>query len=124
MQNQEKLNQAVTAFELWRKNRINSRENIPDELRHLAVELLKNYSSGQITRALRICTTQLNSWRKPLPTEQPVPDFVPLQIEPDVQHKSGLNLQLILPNSSQIRISGDISPDLLRVLIQEAGEQR
>jgi hypothetical protein len=37
MQNQEKLNQAVTAFELWRKKRINSRENIPDELRHLAV---------------------------------------------------------------------------------------
>ena len=123
MQNQEKLNQAVTAFEHWRKNRINSRENIPDELRHLAVELLKNYGSGQITRALRICTTQLNSWRRQLPAEQPVPDFVPLQIEPDVQHKSGLNLQLILPNSSQIRLCGDISPDLLRVLIQEAGGQ-
>ena len=121
MQNQEKLNQAIAAFEHWRQNRINKHVNIPDELRQQAVKLLEDYRIGQVTKALRICTTQLNSWRKPLPVKPSAPDFIPLQIEPDLQHNSGLNLQLILPNSSQIRICGDMSPDLLRVLIKEAG---
>ncbi|MEI8631345.1 hypothetical protein P4S72_05640 [Vibrio sp. PP-XX7] len=122
MQNQEKLNQAVTAFELWRKKRINSRENIPDELRHLAVALLTIYGSGQITKALRICTTQLNSWRKQFSAEPTsVPEFVPLSIEVENRTSSQLSLTLILHNSTQIRMDGQISSDLLRTLIQEAG---
>lgn len=124
MQHQEKLNQAIAEFEHWRQTRANKHVSIPDELRCLALELLEEYRTGQVTKALRICTTQINSWRKQLPAKQATPDFVPLQIEPDLQHKSALNLQLILPNSSQIRISGELSPDLLRALIQEAGEQR
>lgn len=122
MQNQEKLNQAISSFENWRQTRTSKHVNIPDELRQQAVKLLEDYRIGQITKALRICTTQLNTWRKQFPVEQATtPDFIPLQVEPDLQHKPSLNLQLILPNSSQIRICGNMSPDLLRVLIQEAG---
>ncbi|AJR06222.1 hypothetical protein C9J03_26260 [Photobacterium gaetbulicola] len=124
MQNHDKLSQAIAAFEHWRQTRPNKHVNIPDQLRLLALELLEEYRIGQVTNALRICTTQLNSWRQLLPTERPVPDFIPLQIESDLQHNSGLNLQVTLPNSSQIRIYGDISPGLLRVLMQEAGEYR
>lgn len=124
MQNQEKLNQAIADFEHWRQTRVHKHVSIPDELRRLALELLEEYRIGQVTKALRICATQINSWRKQLPAKQPVPDFVPLQVEPDLQHKSALSLQLILPNSSQIRISGGMPPDLLRALIQEAGEHR
>ena len=98
----EKLNQAIADFEHWRQTRVNKHVSIPDELRRLALELHEEYR----IKALRICATQINSWRKQLPAKQPVPDFVPLQVEPDLQHKSALNLQLILPNSSQIRISG------------------
>lgn len=118
------MNQAIAEFEHWRQTRANKHVSIPDELRCLALELLEEYRIGQVTKALRICATQINSWRKQLPAKQPAPDFVSLQVEPDLQHKSALNLQLTLPNSSQIRISGDMSPDLLRALIQEAGEQR
>ena len=121
MQDQKKLNQAIIAFEHWRKTRIHSHANIPEELRQQAVKLLEDYRIGQVTKALRICTTQLNTWRKPLPVKQPAPDFIPLQIESGSHHKSELSLQLILPNSSQIHICGDMSPDLLRVLIKEAG---
>ncbi|HAS8442973.1 TPA: hypothetical protein I7740_20055 [Vibrio vulnificus] len=124
MQSQEKLNHAIATFEHWRQTRINKHASIPDDLRMMALKLLDDYTRGQVTKALRICTTQLNSWRKQLPSEHPVPDFVPLQIEPNAQHNSDLSLQVLLPNSSQIRICGDISPDLLRVLIQEAGEQQ
>lgn len=124
MPNQEKLNQAIARYEHWRQTRANKNVCIPDELRHLALELLGEYRISQVTKALRICTTQINSWRKQLPTTQPTPDFVPLQIEPDLHHKSNLHLQLILPNSSQLCIKGELSPDLLRALIQEAGEQR
>ena len=124
MPNQEKLNQAIADYEHWRQTRANKHATIPDELRHLALELLGEYRIGQVTKALRICTTQINSWRKQLPTKQPTSDFVPLQVEPDLPHKSDLHLQLTLPNSSQICIRGELSPDLLRALIQEAGEQR
>lgn len=124
MQNQEKLNQAISSFEHWRQTRTSKHANIPDKLRQQAVKLLEDYRIGQITKALRICTTQLNTWRKQFPVEQiTTPDFIPLQFEPDLQHKPGLSLQLFLPNSSQIRICGNISPDLLRALIQEAGER-
>ena len=96
MQNQKNLIQATADFEHWRQTRINKHASIPDELRCLALKLLEEYPISHVTKALRICTTQLNDWRKQLP--------------------------LTLPNSSQIRISGLVSPDLLRALIQEAGE--
>lgn len=124
MPNQENLNQAIADYEHWRQTRTNKHARIPDELRGLAIKLLDEYRVSQVTKALRICSTQLNAWRKQLPAKQPVPDFVPLQVNPDLQYKSEVNLQLTLPNSSQICISGALSTDLLRALIQEAGEQR
>ena len=33
MQNQEKLNQAISSFENWRQTRTSKHVNIPDELR-------------------------------------------------------------------------------------------
>ena len=122
MPNQEKLNQAIADYEQWRQTRTNKHARIPDELRTLAIELLDEYRVSQVTKALRICTTQLNAWRKQFPAKQPVPDFVPLQVNSDLQYQSEVNLQLTLPNSSQIYISGALSTDLLRALIQEAGE--
>ncbi|EGU37800.1 hypothetical protein VII00023_13332 [Vibrio ichthyoenteri ATCC 700023] len=124
MQNKEKLNQAIADYEHWRQNRTNKHVSIPDELRRLALELLEEYRIGQVTKALRICSTQINDWRKQLPTKHLTPDFVPLQVDPDLQHKLDMDLQLILPNSSQICISGELPTDLLRALIQEAGELR
>lgn len=122
MQNQKNLIQATADFEHWRQTRINKHASIPDELRCLALKLLEEYPISHVTKALRICTTQLNDWRKQLPVKSSAPDFVPLQIEPDLLPKSDLSLQLTLPNSSQICISDLVSPDLLRALIQEAGE--
>jgi transposase-like protein len=124
MQNQEKLNQAIADFEHWRQTRASKHVNIPDELRQQAVKLLENYRVGQITKALRICSTQINTWRKQFLVEQAItPNFITLQVEPDLTHKPSLKLQLTLPNSTQIHICGNMSPDLLRALIQEAGEQ-
>lgn len=122
MQNRKNLIQATADFEHWRQTRINKHASIPDELRCLALKLLEEYPISHVTKALRICTTQINDWRKQLPFKSSAPDFVPLQIEPDLRPKSDLSLQLTLPNLSQIRISGLVSPDLLRALIQEAGE--
>ena len=124
MQNQENLNQAIADVEQWRQTRTNKHVSIPDELRCLALELIEEYPISHVTKALRICTTQINDWRKQLLVKSPAPDFVSLQVEPDLQPKSELSLQLTLPNSSQIRISGHVSPDLLRTLILEAGEIR
>jgi hypothetical protein len=122
MHNHDNLTQAITAFNHWRLHRTNKHSPIPDELRRLAITLLDDYRVGQITQALRICSTQLKDWRKqfsPEPTS--VPEFVPLSIEVDNRTSSQLSLTLILPNSTQIRMDGQISSDLLRTLIQEAG---
>ncbi|WP_413282501.1 hypothetical protein [Vibrio sp. MA40-2] len=114
MQNQEKLNQAIVDFEHWRQTRASKHGNIPDERRHQAVKLLEKYRVGQITKALRICSTQLNTWRKQFLVEQAMtPNFIPLPVEPDLTHKPTLKLQLTLPNSTQIHICGNMSPDLL-----------
>ena len=122
MQSQNKLNSAIAAFEHWRKTRINKHVNIPDELRQQAVDLLEDYGGGQITRALRISSTQLKTWRRLFSVEQSAtPDFIALPVEPLSQQASQLSLELSLPNSSKIRICGDVHPDLLRILIQEAG---
>jgi hypothetical protein len=61
MQNQEKLNQAIADFEHWRQTRLNKHVSTPDELRQLALELLEEYRISQVTKALRICTSQVNS---------------------------------------------------------------
>ena len=121
MQNQEKLNQAIADFELWRQNRTNKHARIPDKLRSLAIELLEEYRIGKVTKALRICSSQSNAWRKQLPAKQPIPDFVSLQVDPALPYKPDMNLQLTLPNSSQLCIRGALSTDLLRALIHEAG---
>ena len=123
MQDQNKLDQAVAAFEHWRQTRT-QRDNIPDELRGLALALLDDHRIGQVTKALRICSTQIKTWRQQMPAKQPAPDFIPLSVESDAPQKSALSLHLLLPNAAQIRISGDVSPDLLQVLIQQAGTQR
>ncbi len=85
MQNQKNLIQATADFEHWRQTRINKHASIPDELRCLALKLLEEYPISHVTKALRICTTQLNDWRKQLPVKSSAPDFVPLQIEPDLR---------------------------------------
>lgn len=60
MQNQKNLIQATADFEHWRQTRINKHASIPDELRCLALKLLEEYPISHVTKALRICTTQLN----------------------------------------------------------------
>lgn len=122
-----KLNHVVTAFKLWRQSRANGRAHIPDELRWQAIGLLEDYSTNQITKALGVNYTQLKSWRQQFQVEQTATpaDFVPLPLEPAQSNPAAnLELELILPNSSLLRIRGDVCPELLRLMLQEAGVQR
>ncbi|BCB43174.1 hypothetical protein VagYM19_23040 [Vibrio alginolyticus] len=124
MHNHDNLTRAIAAFNHWRLHRTNKHGPIPDELRRLAITLLDDYRVGQITQALLICSTQLKDWRKQFSSEPTsVPEFVPISIEVENRTSSQLTLKLILPNSTQILIDGQISSDLLRTLIQEAGER-
>ena len=122
MQAQKKFNQVVANFEQWRRERT-KRTNIPNGLRQQAIELINEHPSDHVTKALRISTRQLRSWRDQLPDHPTIaPDFIPLPIEPEPQQAAThLSMEIMLPNSSKIRLCGEISPDLLRTLIQEAG---
>ena len=120
---QHKLEQAIAAFDHWCQNRT-KRTHTPNELRQLAVELADSHSHNHIATALRINARQLKIWCDHAAVSSTAPsDFMSLPIEhefePNTVHR--LSIEMTLPNSSQIRISGELSLHLLQTLLQDVG---
>lgn len=122
MQNKEKLDKAIADFEHWRQTRIHKSVSIPDELRYLALELLEEYRIGQVTKALRICTSQINAWRKQFEHHsEEASEFIALPVVTgSSETPSLLEIELKLSADTSLLMRGDVSVDLLRTLIQEA----
>lgn len=120
---QDKLQQAIAAFDHWRQSRT-KRSHTPNELRQLAVELVNDYSHNYIATTLRINARQLKIWCDNSSVNVTASsDFMSLPIEHDFEPKTEhhLSLEMTLPNSSQIRLSGALPLHLLKTLLQEAG---
>jgi hypothetical protein len=116
MPNQDQLLTVVTAFEQWRSNRNGRQEPTPNALREQAVSLLNNYSSSQITSALRISGSQLKQWRNSaIPTETK-PQFVhlPISISP---MQSSIKVELCFACGDQMHLTGMVNSDMLVSLI-------
>ena len=116
MPNKEQLPTVVSAFEHWRSNRNGRQAPTPTTLREQAVSLLNNYSSSQITSALRISGSQLKQWRSSaVPTEAKA-QFVhlPISISPT---QSSINVELCFASGDQMHLSGLINSDMVVSLI-------
>jgi hypothetical protein len=122
MSNQDLLSIVVTSFEQWRKTRTSRKGRTPQPLRQQAVALKSQYSSSRITTTLQISGTQFKQWCK---DNQPLKgslDFVqlPVTLSPiDNAEEATLKLELSFSHGEQLRLSGQITPTLLSILIKE-----
>lgn len=115
MANKEQLSTVVSAFEHWRRNRNGRQVPTPTTLREQAVSLLNNYSSSQITSALKISGSQLKQWRNSAISEKK-PPFVhlPISISPT---QSSVKVELCFVSGDQMHLSGLVNSDMLVSLI-------
>jgi len=116
MTNSDQLTSVVTAFELWRSNRNGRQVPTPTPLRKQAVSLLNNYSTSQITSALRISGGQLKQWRHSLDVPVQSPQFIELPVLLP-SHNSPINIELHFTSGDQLHLSGVVEPDLITTLI-------
>lgn len=116
MPNKDQLSTVVSAFEHWRSNRNDRQVPTPIALREQAVSLLNNYSSSQITSALRISGSQLKQWRNSAVSTETQPQFVhlPISISPT---QSAVKVELCFASGDQMHLSGLINSDMLVSLI-------
>lgn len=112
------LLQTAKDFEDWRNQRPHQSVPIPDPLRYRAIQLLETYSTAQVTRSLRLCGSQIKSWRKQF---EEASEFIALPVVTEPPETSNLfEIELKLSEHTSLLMRGDVSVDLLRTLIQEA----
>ncbi len=121
------LEQVVQAFALWRLQKTKPHTVTPIELRQQAVELVNDFTPSQIAKALGLSGMQFKKWCQELQSATPSAasepqqsDFLSLPLPLGNPTSPSLELELTLPNATQVRICGELSVDLLRVLLQEA----
>lgn len=120
---QLKLEHAIAAFNHWRQNRT-KRAHTPNELRQLAVELVDYSSHNKIAEALGINARQLKIWCDNFAVNSTASsDFMSLPVEHELepQTENHLSIEMTLPNSSQIRISGALPLHLLQTCHKKWG---
>ena len=118
MANQDKLALVANAFAQWRLSRRNRCEKTPQDLRQQAVDLLADYSKAKIISTLKLSGANFKNWIEtfsPCPTDSST-SFIPLTLRP--LPSTSLNLTLDFTNGNQLRLSGDISAELLAALTQ------
>ena len=116
MSNQDQLSTVVSAFEHWRSNRNGRQVPTPIALREQAVSLLNNYSSSQITSALRISGSQLKQWlNSAVPTDS-TSQFVHLPISGSPTQPP-VKVELCFASGDQMHLSGLVNSDMLVSLI-------
>ena len=64
MKKPDSLIQTAKDFDDWRNQRPHQGVPIPDSLRYRAIQLLESYTTSQVTKSLRVCGSQLKSWRQ------------------------------------------------------------
>jgi hypothetical protein len=106
---------AVAAFEQWRKTRQHPTQRTPQKLQQQAVALLEHFPAPQIVSKLNISGTNLKYWTAQVKNE--TPEFVALP-HVDEPEPARLNVELTFNNGCQMRLQGDISPELLMALTQ------
>ena len=115
MANQDKLTLVANAFEHWRHSRTHRYEKTPQDLRQQTVGLLAHYSRAKITSTLKISGTQFKQWHEGFSSSTDnnasFVTLAPVTILP-----ASLNLTLDFTNGNQLRLSGDISAELLTAL--------
>ena len=125
---QNKLEQTLQALECWRSTKEPGRRIIPNELKAQAVALLGDFTAREIIDTLRLNGSQFKKWRETfksgdIPLTEQV-DFIPVTLPPNEEKKVGLTpsleINLTLPNTSHISIKGELTAELLHVLLQEA----
>ena len=116
MPNKDQLSTLVSAFEHWRSNRNGRKEPTPLALREQAVTLLNNYSSSQITSAIRISGSQLKQWRNSVAPTDGTSQFVhlPISISPT---QSSVKIELCFASGDQMHLSGLVDSSMLVSLI-------
>jgi transposase-like protein len=116
------LLQTAKDFEDWRNQRPHQSVPIPDPLRYRAIQLLETYSTTQVTRSLRLCGSQIKSWRKQFEHHsEEASEFIALPVVTEPPETSNLfEIELKLSEHTSLLMRGDVSVDLLRTLIQEA----
>lgn len=73
------LEDVVAAFESWRANRANRKEQIPDKLWSMAKALLPYYKKAHIQKALRLSGRQFNKRCLPQQQQQQHDDYTTMQ---------------------------------------------
>lgn len=115
MSNQNQLTIVIKAFEQWRNNRNGPQVRTPAHLREQAILLLNDYSSSQITSALKINGSQLKQWRSALDTTEPSSQFVTL---PQLHHEQS-SVEFCFSHGDKLCLSGDISLKVIIAIIRE-----
>ena len=118
MSYQDKLTNAVKAFEQWRNNRNERQARTPATLREQAALLLSDYSSSKIISALKISGTQLKQWRTALGLTEPLPQFVALPTLSSLPNEPS-HIEFRFSNGDQLSLSGDISLNIITAIIRE-----
>ena len=118
MSNSDQLSLVVAAFEQWRLSKNGRPTATPLPLRHQAVALLDSYAACNIVKALRLSGSQLKSWASASSVCAQPPVFVHLPLTSAPSHPA-FSVALHFRQGGQLMLSGDISPQLLGMLVRE-----
>ncbi len=123
MPNQDRLEITASAFEDWRNNRSHSAHKTPETLRQQALALLPHYSTSKIIRTLKLSHTQLKIWSgKSKRVNKPL-KFVALPPSSKQPCLAPLALELVFTNGCQMKLTGEISSEILSSLLQTLSTQ-
>ncbi|MCW8336781.1 hypothetical protein, partial [Vibrio paucivorans] len=91
------LLQTAKDFDDWRNQRPHQSVPIPDPLRYRAVQLLKTYTTAQVTKSLRLCGSQIKSWRQQFAHHsEETAEFIALSVSTESTSSNRVELELKL----------------------------
>ena len=121
MKKPDSLIQTAKDFDDWRNQRPHQGVPIPDSLRYRAIQLLESYTTSQVTKSLRVCGSQLKSWRQQfVHHSEETSEFIALPVSMESISSHSLELELKLSDNTSLFMRGDVPVDLLRMVIQTA----
>jgi hypothetical protein len=115
---QSRLNKVLSKFEQWRQNRPTTRQPIPEHLWLAAVSLHPEFSTHQISRALRLDYNKLKHFIRSQPDASrlpaAIPEFIELSVnEPNSSCKYVVEMQQGDGSQMKIMVTEGNSSDFL-----------
>ncbi len=115
-------------FQQWRANKASPRARVPEKLKHKAVNLLTQFSAGQVIKAIGISSIMLTKWtnqHSSVNSQQPKAlEFVtlPKVLSTEVEQSSdALKLNVTQANGFQWELQGSVSAAQLTAFISAVG---